>query len=133
MVQLINTYTKAKEDEMLEKMLNLVGVIIITIATLALSYYFAKINLMINMQMKALTQYKLLILSQKILTQKQQDFTMNIIMEVIYYIEEFQYLQTQGQIYMHQNLAKKRKNIFLRFYRYFKHWKVLWRYIKNMI
>ncbi len=42
MVQLINTYTKAKEDEMLEKMLNLVGVIIITIATLALSYYFAK-------------------------------------------------------------------------------------------
>lgn len=42
MVQLINTYTKAKEDEMLEKMLNLAGVIIITIATLALSYYFAK-------------------------------------------------------------------------------------------
>ncbi|MCI8636901.1 MAG: hypothetical protein HFJ36_03465 [Clostridia bacterium] len=42
MVQLINNYTKVKEDEMLEKMLNLAGVIIITIVTLALSYYFAK-------------------------------------------------------------------------------------------
>lgn len=42
MIQLMGTYTKAKEDEMLEKMLNLVGVIIITSATLVLSYYFAK-------------------------------------------------------------------------------------------
>ncbi len=42
MVQLVGIYTKAKEQEMLEKMINLVGVIIITIATLALGYYFAK-------------------------------------------------------------------------------------------
>lgn len=42
MVQLVGTYTKAKEQEMLEKLLNVVGIIVITGATLVLSYYFAK-------------------------------------------------------------------------------------------
>lgn len=42
MIQLIGIYTKAKEEELINKLFNIVGIIIITIAMLGLSYYFGK-------------------------------------------------------------------------------------------
>ena len=42
LLQLLETYTKVKEKELINKLCNVVGVIIITVAVLCLSYYFGK-------------------------------------------------------------------------------------------